>query len=186
MFSREQFIQDCIDARSEGQRGLREVMARAVSQGSRLLSALGEPEHAGIETLHRSADLTVLNFTWAPYMNLLPHNHQMFAIIGIYSGREDNLFWRRTGDSIEAAGARSLGAGQVATLGTHVIHSVLNPLAKMTCALHVYGGDFFAPPSPRSEWDHESLSERPWNLETTKSAFSEAEARFRQPHQTEH
>jgi len=76
-------------------------------------------------------------------MSLMPHNHQMFSVIGIYSGREDNVFWRRTGTSIEAAGAKSLGVGDVASLGRDIIHSVLNPIGKMTCALHVYGGDFF-------------------------------------------
>jgi predicted metal-dependent enzyme (double-stranded beta helix superfamily) len=66
----------------------------------------------------------------------------------------------------------------VATLGRDIIHSVLNPIGKMTCAIHVYGGDFFAPDEPRSEWDHETLIERPWNIEKVKSLFLEAEARF--------
>ena len=76
-------------------------------------------------------------------------------------------------------GARSLGAGDVATLDRDVIHSVLNPIGKMTCAIHVYGGDFFAPPVPRSEWDHETLTEQPWNVDHAKALFREAEVRFR-------
>ena len=80
--------------------------------------------------------------------------------------------------SIEATGAQSLGVGDVATLGRTIIHSVLNPIAKMTCAIHVYGGDFFAPAEPRSEWDHETLQEHPWDVERVKSLFREAEARF--------
>lgn len=44
-------------------------------------------------------------------MSQLPHNHRMWAVIGIYTGREDNIFWRRvTGNvdgRIEAAGSRS-------------------------------------------------------------------------------
>ncbi len=108
----------------------------------------------------------------------MPHNHQMFSVVGIYTGREDNVFWQRKGTTIEAVAAKSLGAGDVATLGSDAIHSVLNPIGKMTCALHVYGGDFFAPPNPRSEWDHETLIEEPWNVEHAKSLFREAEARF--------
>jgi hypothetical protein len=49
----------------------------------------------------------------------------------------------------------------------------------MTRAIHVYGGDFFAPPRPRSEWDPETLVERPWDIEHTRRLFSEAEARAR-------
>ena len=89
------------------------------------------------------------------------------------------MFWRRTESTIEAAGAKSLGAGDVAILGRDIIHSVLNPIEKMTCALHVYGGDFFAPQEPRSEWDHETLVERPWDLEKTTKLFQEAEARYK-------
>jgi predicted metal-dependent enzyme (double-stranded beta helix superfamily) len=116
-------------------------------------------------------------------MTLLPHNHNMFAVIGIYSGREDNLFWRRlpgngSDPGLEAAGADSMGAGQVATLGRDIIHSVANPIAKLTSALHVYGGDFFSPPTPRSQWDHETLTERPWDMEDTRATFRQAQARY--------
>ena len=111
-------------------------------------------------------------------MSLMPHNHQMFSVIGIYSVREDNVFWRRKETTIEAVGAKSLGVGDVSTLGPDVIHSVLNPIGKMTCAIHVYGGDFFEPGEPRSEWDHETLMERPWNIDRVKSLFQEAEERI--------
>jgi predicted metal-dependent enzyme (double-stranded beta helix superfamily) len=178
MFDTDRFIQDCVQAVAAGQGAIREVVAEAVSDRASVMSALGEPEHAGITPLYRAPDLTIINFVWAPCMSLMPHNHQMFSVIGIYSGREDNVFWRRTGVTIEAAGAKSLGAGDVATLGRDIIHSVLNPIGKMTCALHVYGGDFFAPRDPRSEWDHETLTERPWNMDRVRSLFREAEARF--------
>jgi predicted metal-dependent enzyme (double-stranded beta helix superfamily) len=71
-----------------------------------------------------------------------------------------------------------LGVGEVATLGTNIIHSVLNPIGKMTTAIHVYGGDFFDPVKPRSEWDHETLSESPWDVDKVRLRFKEAEARF--------
>jgi predicted metal-dependent enzyme (double-stranded beta helix superfamily) len=178
MFDKDRFIQDCRNALAEGQGSIREVVAEAVSDSVGVMSGLGEPEHAGITPIYRSSDLTIINFVWSPRMNLMPHNHQMFSVVGIYSGREDNVFWRRTETAIEAAGAKSLGVGDVATLGRDIIHSVLNPIGKMTCAIHVYGGDFFAPADPRSEWDHETLVERPWNIDKVKSLFREADARF--------
>ena len=175
MFNKDRFIQDCIEAIPEA---VREVVTEAVSNPRSIMSDLGEPERAGIEALYRSPELTIINFAWAPCMSLMPHNHQMFSVVGIYSGREDNVFWRRTESSIEAAGAKSLGVGDVATLGTTIIHSVLNPIGKMTCALHVYGGDFFDPVEARSEWDHETLTERPWDIDRVKLLFQEAQARF--------
>jgi predicted metal-dependent enzyme (double-stranded beta helix superfamily) len=173
------FIAACADAvkGADAERHVRELVKEAVSDPAALARAIGDPERAGIVPLHRSADLTVMSFTWAPWMCLKPHDHNMWSAVGIYFGREDNVFWRRTEASIEAAGARSLGAGDVATLGKDIIHSVTNPIGKMTRAIHVYGGDFFAPPSPRHEWDHETLTERPWDLEATKKLFAEAEER---------
>ena len=142
------------------------------------MKELGEPKKAGIDLLHRSSDLTVINFIWSPYMTLIPHNHNMFAVIGVYNGREDNVFWKRADNGLEAAGADSLGVGDVRTLGHSIIHSVTNPLDKFSAAIHVYAGDFFEPDEPRSEWEHESLQERDWDVETTRRAFREAEERY--------
>ena len=178
MFDKDRFIQDCITAAREGQTAVREVVEAAVAEPESIVSELGEPEHAGITPLYRDSNLTVINFAWAPCMSLMPHNHQMFSVIGIYSGREDNVFWKRNETSIEAAGAKSLGVGDVATLGKNIIHSVLNPIGKMTTAIHVYGGDFFDPVEPRSEWDHETLTESPWDIDKVKAQFKESEARF--------
>jgi hypothetical protein len=41
--------------------------------------------------------------------------------------------------------------GDAEPLGHNVIHSVTNPIPRLTVAMHVYGGDFFA--AERSEWD---------------------------------
>lgn len=178
VFSKDQFIHDCIEAIPDGQARIREIVLEAVSDSAGMMAELGPPQHAGLVPLFRSPELTIINFVWAPFMCLTPHNHQMFSVVGIYCGREDNVMWRRKPTTIEAAGAKSLGTGDVATLGRDVIHSVLNPIGKMTCAVHVYGGDFFNPGEPRSEWDHETLAERPWNMDRVRSVFREAEARF--------
>ncbi|MEZ5670370.1 MAG: hypothetical protein R3F55_23650 [Alphaproteobacteria bacterium] len=179
MFDPDRFIESCKAAVGDGQAAVREVLAEALSDPAAVARSLGEPKNAGIVPLCRADDLTIINFAWAPYMSLMPHNHHMFALIGIYHGREDNVFWRRTAGGIEAAGADSLGTGDIATLGHNIIHSVTNPIGKMTTALHVYGGDFFAPPVPRSEWDHETLVERPWDIDHARAVFRDAEARFR-------
>jgi len=161
-FDLDQFVTDCRSVLKEdaGHRLVREVVARAVSEPASVLQRLGQPQRAEIQPLYRSHDLTILNVIWGPRMTLMPHNHQMWAIIGIYSGREDNIFWRRLPDGsgrVEAAGARALSVGDVESLGHNIIHSVTNPIPRLTGAIHVYGGDFFA--AERSEWDSETLME---------------------------
>ncbi|MET4806417.1 hypothetical protein [Limibacillus sp. MBR-115] len=177
MFDKDRFIESCKAAVPEGQKAMREVVAAAVCDPASIIKSLGEPQSAGLTPLYRSSDLTILQFVWSPRMSIFPHNHEMYSIVGLYVGREDNLFWRRHGAGIEAAGAKSLGPGEVATLGPDIIHSVTNPIGKRSCALHVYGGDFFDPPQPRKEWDHETLEEKPWSLDHAKALFREADAR---------
>jgi predicted metal-dependent enzyme (double-stranded beta helix superfamily) len=181
MFALDRFVDECRTAlgsdRSHG--AIREIVAQAVSEPGTLLRALGEPQHAGIQPLHRSETLTVLNVIWAPNMTLPPHDHRMWAVIGIYTGREDNIFWRRVpGDAskVEAAGAKALCAKDAEPLGHRIIHSVTNPIPRYTGAIHVYGGDFFG--ALRSEWDAESLVEGSWDTERTMRRFEEANARF--------
>jgi len=180
MFSLEQFAADCRAAVKEdaSHKFVREVVARAVSEPGAVLKALGEPKRGEIQTLYRSSDLTILNVIWAPWMTLLPHNHQMWAVIGIYTGREDNIFWRRIAGSstgeVEAAGARALREGDAEPLGRDIIHSVTNPIPRLTGALHIYGGDFFG--VPRSEWDAETLREQPTNGAKMAKRLADANA----------
>src|ERR1700742_4716354 len=162
MFEAERFVADCraAFAADRTHKSVREVLAGAVSDPAAVLKALGEPKRAGINELFRSDALTILNVVWAPGMMVMPHNHRMWAVIGIYTGREDNVFWRRikgTPNKIEAAGAKALCERDAEPLGSDIIHSVINPIGKLTGAIHIYGGDFFA--AERSEWDSFSLEE---------------------------
>ena len=157
MFDLDRFVADCQAARAAdaSHKHVREVLARAVSDPAAVLEALGEPRRAGLHKLYQSNELTVLNVVWAPGMTIMPHNHQMWAVIGIYTGREDNIFWRRipgTPGKVEAAGAKALSVGQAEPLGHNIIHSVTNPIPRLTGAIHVYGGDFFNPGRRSIEW----------------------------------
>jgi len=181
-FDLDRFVDDVKRARMEtnSQSAVREVIERAVSEPGDVLRGIGEPAAAGLHTLYRAADLTILNVVWSPLMVLLPHNHNMWVTIGIYSGREDNILWKKTGPGIKASGAASLAEKSVFSLPDVAIHSVINPIERLTGAFHVYGGDFFG--TPRSEWDAETLRERPWDVEATRRRFEEAQARFRAGH----
>lgn len=175
----QKFIEDCIAANKESnsQEAVKAVLAKGVSNPSAMLRAIGEPTEAGLKVFLRSRELTIFAASWTPQMNLMPHNHHMWANIGIYTGREDNIIWERREKGLEANDVRCLFAGDVATLNTNAIHSVTNPLNRFTGGLHIYGGDFFA--TERSQWDPETLDEEPSNGEVIRNIFKKANEQMR-------
>ena len=177
MFDLDRFVADCraAIAADRNHRAVRDVVARAVAEPGAVLRRLGEPQRAGLVTLHHSPELTILNVVWGPMMTIMPHNHRMWAVIGIYTGREDNIFWRRLpGGKVEAAGAQSMCERDACPLGPEIIHSVTNPIPRLTGAIHVYGGDFFA--VDRSEWDPETLREQPYDVAKAVRLFEDSNA----------
>jgi predicted metal-dependent enzyme (double-stranded beta helix superfamily) len=174
MFDTARFIDDCLAASrsADAHTGVRPVLERALTDPAAIMAALGEPTAGALQALYRSDELTILNVVWKPGAVIRPHNHGTWALIGVYAGREDNIFWRRVkGDPhrVEAAGATCLLPGDLAPLGKDIIHSVVNPLTRHTGAIHIYGGDFFA--IERSEWDDEVLTEKPYDPARTLALF---------------
>jgi predicted metal-dependent enzyme (double-stranded beta helix superfamily) len=108
-------------------------------------------------------------------MVLFPHDHRMWAAIGIYAGREDNTFFRRSdvdAPRLVDSGAKQLSVGDVLVLGADTIHAVANSQDQLTGALHVYGGDFVN--EPRSQWGPGARTERPFDLEIVRGQFADA------------
>lgn len=174
----DRFIADCADAArdTDPQSAVKDVLARTVADHDAVLNSLGGPEKAGISILHRSPELTIFNAAWTPQMNLMPHNHLMWALIGIYTGREDNIFWKRAEGKLKACGVDALFEGDVAELPADVIHSVTNPLQRFTGGLHIYGGDFFD--KPRSQWNPETLAEEPSDGTSIRLMFEKENERL--------
>jgi len=133
--------------------------AQAVKQATPLLgpkvSVLDAP-------IFRSSEMTVLNVALRPGGLSIPHDHRMWAVIGIYQGREANTFFRRSERGLEAVNHRAVEAGEAILLGADVVHAIENPLDQPTLGLHVYGGDLLA--AERSMWSPETGEEHPYDI----------------------
>jgi predicted metal-dependent enzyme (double-stranded beta helix superfamily) len=179
MFETERFIEACREALQERspQLAVQELVREAVRESGSVERALGTPSASGITTLHRSDELTILNVVWAPLMNIYPHDHRTWAVIGIYGGQEDNAFYRRRKGEpgLDLANERSLSEEDTISLGEDVIHAVTNPRRKYTGAIHVYGGDFFA--IERSEWDSPMAAEQRYSVDHAMKTFADANER---------
>lgn len=178
MFDVDEFVSECVKALREAQPRLavKEIIERAVSQPDQIARALPVAQ-AEIVPLYTSAELSVLKVVWAPGMAFRPHNHLMWAAIGLYGGQEDNTFYRRSGTGIIASGGRELRTGDVALLGDDTIHAVANPRQAFTGAIHIYGGDITRRPG-RSEWDETTATEVSYDFERVKHYFETANAQL--------
>ena len=178
MFDVDELVQQCLSAtaESEPRLAIRDVLDRTLAAPGEVADVLA-PTEGGLTVLHASPELTILHVVWAPGMRIYPHDHLMWAAIGIYTGQEDNAFYRRNpeGDGhLVRSGGTSLATGDVALLGDDAIHSVANPLRQLTGAIHSYGGDFVN--QRRSQWDADLGNERPNDLAESQRQFAEANA----------
>ena len=174
VFDLDSFLAELIDCATERdpRHATKEVVEKAMAAPRAVVDAISLST-GGISMLHHSPELTVINVAWAPGMQVMPHDHRMWAIIGIYAGAEDNQFFTRgdDGELVERAGRR-LDTGEVCVLGSDTIHAVSNPTDRLTGAIHVYGGDFVN--QPRSQWGPGDLVERPYDMADISRQFHDA------------
>jgi predicted metal-dependent enzyme (double-stranded beta helix superfamily) len=173
MFEIDSFVAECVDAARdhEPRLAVRDVLERAVADPGSVSRAL-PPERAGITKLYVAPEITILQVVWAPGMSFGPHDHRMWAGIGIYTGGEDNSFYRRYRASLKASGGKCLRPRDVALLGDDTIHAVTNPTTEFTGSIHIYGGDFFA--TERSEWRGDPYREQPYDVHYVMDYFEAA------------
>src|SRR5258705_12651146 len=140
MFDLDRLVADCRAALgSPSAEAIKEMLTAVVAHPADIEAALGTPRVGGISTLHHSPELTILNVVWAPGMAIYPHDHRMSAIIGLYGGREDNVFYRRNGGRLATAGGRELNVSDVAGLGKNVIPPLSHPLRRFPGPAPIYG-----------------------------------------------
>jgi predicted metal-dependent enzyme (double-stranded beta helix superfamily) len=167
MFDLDRFIETCRGVAHEphGPKQVLELMREAIADPAALKAAVPPlPEGKNVLTapLFRSPEMTVLNAALQPGLVSIPHDHHMWAVIGIYDGEEANTFYRRAEGRLEVANTRTIHAGEAILLGADVIHAIENPLGRPTLGLHVYGGDLLG--AARAMWDPATGEERVYDV----------------------
>jgi predicted metal-dependent enzyme (double-stranded beta helix superfamily) len=128
----------------------------------------GYTQFSSLEDLaiHRSETLTLLAGAMPPGFSVGPHNHNLWSVVSVCSGQEDNRFFERDGEELSESGEVSVVAPGVLCNDADVIHAICNPLDTPLLVLHAYGGDLFA--TPRSSWDPETLEEISFDWEKSR------------------
>jgi predicted metal-dependent enzyme (double-stranded beta helix superfamily) len=126
------------------------VVAAAIADGTSIDAVLGTEFKRAPDILFSSVELTVQRIRWPPGFVSSPHDHRLWAVIGVYNGEELNRLYNRSSDGLKECGRRILPQRGVLVLDAAAIHSVENPARVWTAGLHVYGGDILS--VERSAW----------------------------------
>lgn len=174
MFNKETFIEQCkeLALNDDGHKRIKDLLVDVLKDPDSIMTELGKPSKAGFDVLYAADNLSIINFTWAPGMELHAHNHNLWAVIGIYTGAEENTFYVKRDDTIVKQNSKDVTAGNVVMLGREVIHSVKNATKKFTGGIHIYGGDFIN--IKRSQWDNNSAKESAYDMQQTRQIFADA------------
>jgi predicted metal-dependent enzyme (double-stranded beta helix superfamily) len=157
-FDPERFVADCFAAalESRSELAVRDVVMDAIRAGSWIDRALGTDSPAGGPvTLIASERLTIQRFQWPGGYRCCPHEHRMWAVVGVYAGREINRCYDRTTTGLREREVIEVRSGEIIVMDADVVHTVENPAADRTAALHVYGGDLLS--VARHGWDPSGL-----------------------------
>jgi len=117
--------------------------------------------------IYRSDSLTLLAGALPAGFRTGPHNHNLWSVVSVCSGQEDNDFFERDGKGLKQRGQVSVVAPGVLANAADVIHAISNPLDVPLLVLHAYGGDLFG--VARSNWDPKTQQEVPFDWKRVAS-----------------
>jgi predicted metal-dependent enzyme (double-stranded beta helix superfamily) len=129
---------------------VRELVAAAIVDGSSIDAAIGTEYKREADMLFSSANLTVQRILWPRGIVTPPHDHRIWAVVGVFAGEETNRLYERSPEGLKESGRQAVAQGDVIVLGADAIHSVENPRLGWTAAHHVYGDDIST--VERSAW----------------------------------
>lgn len=138
-----------------------ETVRAALAAPDAIVAALAG--NAGDRVLFADDALTVLNVRIPPGFRTPPHDHTMWAVVGIYEGQENNTFYRLIDGVPQPVDQHEVHAPGVLTLDGTTVHAIHNPLQRPTCGLHVYGGHLDR--AQRSLWDPDTGERHAFSVE---------------------
>ncbi len=165
MFDLDEFVNQCRASLAESQPmlAIKEHLDRIIATPDEITATIKlDP---GVALLHRSDELTIISVVVPPGLpKTPPHDHRMWALVGIIGGQEDNEFFRRRDSGLVESGARSVKTSDSLAMGDDTIHSIRNPLEHSSlAAIHVYGGDLVGARAERSMWVDPDFTEQPYD-----------------------
>ena len=105
---------------------------------------VGDPAHYRQHVLHVAHDgaFSLVALVWLPGQTTPIHDHLSWCVVGVHTGAEHEIRYRRVGEHLVVDGEDVAGPGTVTgLLPPGDIHRVTNTAPVTTISLHVYGVD---------------------------------------------
>lgn len=110
--------------------------------------------------IYRDQNITIARVKIDKGFQFPPHNHRVWAVIGVDQGEEENIFFKKDEEhGLKEVGRKRIRAGEVMSLDKDIIHSMQNAFEGYTYGIHIYGGDFLSNWQERKRWDPDTFEE---------------------------
>jgi predicted metal-dependent enzyme (double-stranded beta helix superfamily) len=165
-FNLQKLVASCAAAAKtvDAQAKIEALLGEAVQDAESMKQALsGFTQTGRLEDMvvHRDQHLTLLAGRLPPGFSAAPHNHNLWSVVAVYEGQEDNVFFERVGDGLKETKRASVVAPGVLANAKDAIHAICNPRSSNLYALHAYGGDLLN--TPRSNWNPDTHEEQQYD-----------------------
>lgn len=116
------------------------ILQQEFHDPGRVVNAMPDFEEDEV-ILYEDDTISIWFCRFRPGTTVPPHDHQMVATIGVYSGAERNDFFENDPKgTIRKSSEVILNAGKVLQIGPSAIHAVGCASAEPCCGIHVYLG----------------------------------------------
>ncbi|MEP1207785.1 MAG: hypothetical protein ABJM29_12830 [Rhizobiaceae bacterium] len=132
-------LKSAVEAESPGAR-VKSILQEEMRDPDRVRAGMPDFEEDDV-ILFEDDEISIWFCRFMPGKNVPPHDHQMMATIGVYSGAESNRFFENDPQgTIRESSEVVVSAGEVLQIGPSAIHAVSCASAEPCCGIHVYLG----------------------------------------------
>ena len=132
---------------------IRTLMQNALETPEALVADNPLEEGADEIMLFEDDTVSVWVCRFDPHTVVPPHEHKMNAFIGVFKGREKNLFFRNEADGLKYISTKIIDAGQMTSIGADGLHAVVAEGEEDCYSFHVYAGPLSKIKRSLFDWD---------------------------------
>lgn len=135
------------DAATQTYQVMQQVFEHHLETASGVFSALDDDV-----MLYEDATISIWHYRMPTGVVVPPHDHQVYAIIGVYEGVEANHFYTLKQGELVCDAINQVGQGTAILIQPDSIHSVQTGNNRRSCAIHIYLGAFTKVERSRFDW----------------------------------